>query len=563
MTASEAKGRGTLVRQWLVERGRALLEAVREQPVFSALFFTLAALTTVAHWKSPIGPGQDFHYHLMVASINARPSADPVAALYHPVSWFDANTLVYRIAWPFEKLTDPVRSFSIALLVVFYLGFPTAVAYALRRTGRAPWAALLAFATVYCKAWSSNGYVQFYTASTFVVLTVAEFSVLFDRSDAKLRTAMLRGAIFSTLLFLSHGHAYAWTTVLLGLFTLVAIARDLARIPAEGARAAAKRGFETAWRSLVTIGPSLVLFSLWALRTQRVSAPGRGNIALQSVTPTVETKLLGLWAYFVHTRAANEFRDVVWFALVVLAMLLFGRRDNKRGPWFEGFALLSLLSFFVLPETVNGQSIAPRHVDMALWVLPLALWPSDASTAARETSATLASSCKRPAREYLLVAVVFSFAWTRVRDITAELNKAYVAETGPLLALREPCLRARRSPLSVLGHAPMTRESAFLHSPHMHQAHETLAALCGVETPVYDTNVFPHNLLPLRYRVAMPAPVYIIERDPAWYTNTLLWQKFDLVLTSSWTPTAADDEQLNRVAELVATSGPYRLYRRR
>ncbi|MFO0557722.1 MAG: hypothetical protein U0269_06855 [Polyangiales bacterium] len=551
------------MRQWLVERGRALLEAVREQPVFSALFFALAALTTVAHWKSPIGPGQDFHYHLMVAAINARPSGDPVAALYHPISWFDANTLVYRIAWPFEKLTDPVRAFSMALLLAFYLGFPTAVAYALRRTGRAPWAALLAFTTVYCKAWSSNGYVQFYTASTFVVLTVAEFSVLFDRSDDKLRTAMLRGGIFSTLLFLAHGHVYAWTTALLGLFTLVAIARDLSSIPADGARAAAKRAFETAWRSLVTIGPSLVLFSLWALRTQRASAAGRGNIALQSVTPTVESKLLGLWAYFVHTRAANEFRDVVWFALVVLAMLLFGRRDNQRGPWFEGFALLSLLSFFVLPETVNAQSIAPRHVDMALWVLPLALWPSDASTATREASATLAASWKRPAREYLLAAVVFSFAWTRVRAVTTELHKAYVAETGPLLALREPCRRARRSPLSVLGYAPMTRESAFLHSPHMHQAHETLAALCDVETPVYDTNVFPYNVVPLRYRVAMPAPVYIIERDPAWYANTLLWQKFDLVMTSSWTPTAADEEPLNRVAELVATSGPYRLYRRR
>jgi hypothetical protein len=503
----------------------------------------------------------------MVAAIHARPSTDPVAALYHPISWFDANTLVYRIAWPFEKLTDPVRAFSIALLLTFYLGFPTAVAYALRRTGRAPWAALLAFTVVYCKSWSSNGYVPFYSASTFVVLTVAEFSVLFDRSDERPHRAMIRGAICSTLLFLAHGHAYAWTTLLLGLFTLLAIVRDLLRFASEegkaGAKAAARRAFETAWRSLVTIGPSLVLFSLWAIRTQSAGAAARAHTSLQIVSPTVESKLLSFWAYFVHTRAAHEFRDVVWFALVVLAMLLFGRREHTRGPWFEGFTLLSWLSFFVLPETINAQSIAPRHVDMALWVLPLALWPSDTATAAGQTSTTRARSCKRSALEYLLVAIVFSFSWARIRSVTTELHKAYVAETAPLLALREPCLRARRSPLSVLGYAPMTRESAFLHSPHMHQAHETLAALCGVETPVYDTHVFPHNLLPLRYRVAMPAPVHIVERNPAWYADSLLWKSFDLVLTSSWTPTAADQEVLDRVAELVATSGPYRLYRRR
>jgi hypothetical protein len=371
---------------------------------------------------------------------------------------------------------------------------------------------------------------------------------------------------------------YAWTTVLLGLFTLVTVARDLSRIPVDGAKTAAKRAFETAWRSLVTIGPSLVLFAHWTFRIQRATAAAQPNTTLQSVPSTVENKLLSLWAYFVHTRAANEFRDVVWFALVVLAMLLLGRREtitasssgdstqprlSQRGPWFELFTLLSLVSFFVLPETVNAQSIGPRHIDMALWMLPLTLWPTDASTAARSADAPRVSAWKRPTREYLLVAIVFSFTWTRVRDVTAELSKAYTHETAPLLALREPCLRARRTPFSVLGAVAMTRESAWLHSPHMHQAHETVAALCGVETPVYNTMVFPYIFLPLRYRVPMPAPVYILERDPGWYGNALLWQKFDLVLTISWTPTAADEEPLNRVAELVATSGPYRLYRRR
>lgn len=551
------------MRRWLVEQGRALVDAVRQQPVFSALFFALAALTTVAHWKSPIGPGQDYHYHLMVASMNARPSSDPVAALYHPLSWLDANTLIYRVAWPFEKLTNPARAFSLAVLLTFYLGFPAAVAYALKRTGRAPWAALFAFTTVYCKAWSSNGFVPFYSASAFMVLALAEWSVLFDRSDDKPRTAMIRGAIFATLLFLAHGHVYAWTTVLLGLFTLVAIARDLATARADGAKSAAKRALDTAWRSLVAIGPSLILFGLWALRTQRGSAAAHSNTALTTVRPAVEQKLLTLWVFFVHSRGEHEFHYFAAFAVVALAMLMLGRRTLARAPWFEAFSLLSIASYFVLPETVNAQTIAPRHVDMALWTLPLALWPSDASTDVLAPDQPAPSPWRRPAREYILAAIVFAFAWGRVRNITDALQRAYSTETGPLLALAEPCRRARRAPFSVLGYVPMTRESAVLHSPHMHQAHETLAALCDVETPVYDTTIFPHNLLPLRYRAPMPAPVFILERDPSWYTNTLLWQKFDLVLTSSWTPTPADEAALAQVAELVATSGPYRLYRRR
>ena len=109
----------------------------------------------------------------------------------------------------------------------------------------------------------------------------------------------------------------------------------------------------------------------------------------------------------------------------------------------------------------------------------------------------------------------------------------------------------------------MKHESAILHSPSFHQVHETLAALCAVETPVYDTTVFPHNLLPLRYRGAMPAPVTIIEMNQNWYQWPGLWDKFDLVLTAGWTPTPADLQALEPLATPVSTAGVFTLYRRR
>jgi hypothetical protein len=549
--------------------------ALRDEPLFYILFAALALLTIVGHWAAPIGPGQDYHYHLMVAALNARPSSDPVAALYHRIAWFDANTLIYRVAWPFEQLFDPVRAFGLAVLVTVYLGFPLAVAYALGRSGRARWAALFAFVVVYCKAWSINGFVPFYSASTFMVLSLAEWEALFSRRDPRARTAIVRGAIFSSCMFLAHGHVYAWTTLMLGLFTVFAMLRDVALcVRAEGAKGAlrgARQAFELAWRSLAAIGPSLAMFGAWYLRTHQGVAAAQSNRTLVPVNPPIEQKLFALPAFIIHTRAEDEGRYVAAMVVVALAMMLLSRRSGRRAPWFESFSLLTIASYFALPETVNGQTIAPRHVDIAFWSLPLVLWAADSrhddesacvEREAHEIKAP-APCYKRPTLEWALVALVFTFSWGRVRQMTRTLQATYARETGALVALAEPCRRAKRAPFSVLGYATMTRESAVMHSPLFHQAHETLAALCGVETPVYDTTIYPHNLLPLRYRVPMPAPVYVIERDPQWYSNALLWQKFDLVLTAEWTPSADDDARIAPVAELVATSGTFRLYRRR
>lgn len=531
--------------------------------MFCALFVALAVATIAGHWRVPFGPGQDYHYHLMVAAMNARSASDPVAALYHPLSWFDANTLIYRVAWPFEKLFDPSRAFSLALMLELYVGFPLAVAYALKRTGRAPWGALFAFVAVYCKSWSINGYVPFLTGSTWMVLALAEWSVLFDRPEQEPRKNIVRGALFTVAMFLAHGHVYAWTTALLGLFTVFAMVAAVASSARSDIRAGLARAWLIAWRSLVTIGPSLLLFGLWYLRTHSGSAAAQSNHALVPYSPTIEAKSMGLISYFIHTRAEHEFHFFAAMIVVVLAGLIVGRRSTGRGPWFELFAVLSLWSYFLLPESVTGQSISPRHIDIAFWAIPLVLWPTDESTIERAADAPKPASWRRPALEYLLATLLFVFCVGRVRNLTGVLENAARLETGPLMQLVEPCRRARRTPFSVLAHAPMTRESNVLHSPTMHQVHESLAAMCGVETPVYDTSVFPHNLLPLRYRGAMPAPPIVFERDPAWYANPTVWEKFDLVLTSNWTPSSFDEQQLATRAELVTTAGVFRLYRRR
>ena len=51
----------------------------------SLLFVLGAAVTARAHWLAPMGPGQDYPYHLFVSSIAIRGDSDPAAALYTPL----------------------------------------------------------------------------------------------------------------------------------------------------------------------------------------------------------------------------------------------------------------------------------------------------------------------------------------------------------------------------------------------------------------------------------------------------------------------------------------------
>src|SRR5262249_38413940 len=88
-----------------------------------------------------------------------------------------------------------------------------------------------------------------------------------------------------------------------------------------------------------------------------------------------------------------------------------------------------------------------------------------------------------------------------------------------------------------------------------HQSHETFAAVCNLDTPVYDTSTYPHNYLPLRYRDKLPAPITILTGDPYWYRQSVLWTSFEYVLVQGWHVPQAEAEKLLPNAEFVASSG--------
>ena len=95
------------------------------------------------------------------------------------------------------------------------------------------------------------------------------------------------------------------------------------------------------------------------------------------------------------------------------------------------------------------------------------------------------------------------------------------------------------------------------------QSHETFAAICGIDTPVYDTQIYPHNLLPLRYKGAIPAPVTIIDSAHMWWDYPNLWKNFDYVLVRGWMMSKAEDALVSQHAQLIVKYGQYELWGRK
>jgi len=533
----------------------------------------LAALTFAMHARAPFGPGQDYHYHLMVTAMNARPSSDPLRALYHDLPWFDANTLVYRVAWPLVALFGPVRGFQCAIALLYYLGLPAATWYALRRSGRARWAAPLAFVFVYGRIWSKDGFVPFLVASTFMVLSLAEWDAILARRDVAPRPAVIRAALFAALLFLAHAHSYAWTLAVLALATVLTAGRLAlaARRSSEPDRFAP--ALAVCARSLLAALPSALLALLWVIRLRSIAttvAPAverqtqRSRPYLDQLVPMLRLRWDSLHTNFEHAESDTERLFPKAIALLVLALLLFARRDKHRSRTFELFSLASALTAIFAPSFVHGQSVAPRHLEFFLWTLPLVLWPDRSPQIQTDSHAPPSLRATLGARGAALFVAIMALCVARMLSLQSALERMNREELAPMLALVEPCRAARARPYSVLAYVPMEHSSRAVKSWSLQQAHESFAALCGIETPVYDTRTSPHHLLPLRYRVAPPGPPTLFERRQRWfdpYQNII--QRVDLVLTYRFEPTPQDQRELDANLTLVGRSGPYRLYRRR
>jgi hypothetical protein len=260
---------------------------------------------------------------------------------------------------------------------------------------------------------------------------------------------------------------------------------------------------------------------------------------------TAKEKLDYAYRALVQIKDDAEFKWAAALLVIALVGFLFSARSRERLPSPELAFLVTAASCFVLPFAVNGQGFGARQIDLTQWLLPLVV---------------IARAPERARVRYaLVVAMVGVFSFGRVGFLAKHLRLLQTELVG-LFDVARPC------PVSTgeLAYVTFGREPATWRSESLHQSHETFAALCKVDTPVYDTLVYPFSLQPLRYKGALPAPVTILtDANATWYAHPRLWQDFDLVLVRNWSPTPEQLRGAEAVADRVRISGTWQLWKRK
>jgi hypothetical protein len=522
---------------------------------FWAAFAVLALFSFVTVVANPIGPGQDYNFHLMSASIAARGwSGDPaITSLYHQVNPTDCNTLLYTLLFPFELLLGPVRGFSVGLGLLYFVGYPAACAAALSIMRRPMWGALLAFPLCWVRSYCHGGFMPFLSAVPFFMLTIA----LFHRcmTDASLRGVTSVSArkkrrwLIATMIacaatFLAHAHACAFLLVILAVVTVWSMSQSFTAIAPFAPAAALRGATATGLRALLIVTPALALAASWWFRR---------CYGDHSVRPAAPRPSIGTWkqnfdyiylAIF-HTREDAEYMWVAALIVVVLAAIFISARARERLPTPEIAFLVTVASCFLLPYEMNGQGVGARQIDLTQWLLPLVV---------------IARPPERLRGRYALaVALVVVFAFGRTAYFAKHM-RALQSEVAGMFDMAKPCPVSKGE----MAYVTFGRQPATWTSDSLHQSHETLAALCRIDTPVYDNLVYPFSLQPLRYLGALPAPVTILAEDNAtWYAHPRLWQDFDVVLVRNWNPTPEQLREAQVFADRIRVSGTWQLWKRK
>jgi hypothetical protein len=512
--------------------------------LFFAIFGALVIATIRMIARNPFLSGQDFHYHLMSAALSAQSwttHAYP-SSLYHRVNPLDANTLLYLLLAPFELLLSPLRAFSFGVLLYYFIGFPLACLGALRLLRRPAWGALLAFPCSYVKSLFGFGFMPFVSAAPLFVLGLAAMHRVLARDSTVVRgerrLLALTAALFAAT-FLAHAHVYGWLMAISATVTVATIVRRLLPELVRGPARAVREALATGLRPLLVVAPSMVLAVAWSYRLRSgESAP------LVPSTSTFQSKIEAILPHLIQTRGDDEWAYVAtFFILVFLAFLLVRRAADFPSP--EIAFVMTLASFVILPWHVNQQGLAPRQIDIAIWLLPLIVYPTAATANVR-------------GRHAALVIAFAAFAAIRMQWVSEKL-RGLQAEMAGLIALTKSCPSAPAE----IAYVTSEMESTQMAGLALHQAHETFAALCRIDTPVYDTSKPAFRVAPLRYKGPLPAPITILVNRPNWFADDTIWRNFEYVLVYKWRASGATRAEASRRADQVGASGDWELWRRK
>lgn len=518
--------------------------AVLRRPLIAT---ALLAFTMAAGWfgvSYPLGPGQDAHYHFFNAVVVSKLWTGDAyyRALYETVNPLDSNTLLYTFLFPFELALPPLTAWRVGFTLYYLVGYPLACALALHLLRRPMWGALLAFPLAYAvKTFSQGGYLPFVSVAPLMVLAIALMHRINEGTST--RRMQIACSVIVALAFIGHAHAYAWMMFLLATGTIVAMLLALVPGLLQTPLRALLRALFIGLRALLVVLPSLLLFGAWWMRTHHGSHADAGWSLRPTMAP-MSAKVTSLWALLVAVPGDRELEFLLGLGIVVFACLALGRRRRETGvPTPELAVVLTFVSWWLLPADVSGQMVADRHMDLLVWLLPLAIYAGEPEGGRL--------------RHALAVGSLVVYAWMRLA-FYGEAMRHLQGEYAGMVTLAKTC----PTPRGELAYVTSTATNAHWYGKGLHQTHETFAALCALDTPVYD-RVYPHNLLPLRYKSDLPVPITIgVGGANHFWTASPALERFDYVLVQGWQPTPAEIAGVPAAWKLEGQSRGWSLWRR-
>ncbi len=516
---------------------------------FALAFAICAAFTIHAHYTYPFWPGQDDNYDKYCSMVVARMGSDPaIGALYQPMQLWHSQTLLYFLSGTLGHVMEPVSAMRVVYVCFAFLGTPLVTAWILVQEKRSPWGALLAFPLAYGRMWSF-GFLKFSAAAPFFLLTLFTFAALFRAPRPSWKHG-LAYAVAVWLLWTSHTQVFALTGVLLAIawcgFLVLRMVDWLAVSPVK----TAPRVF--ALQTLigaVASAPVLAAFYGWYLETQsRLGGLSQSSGWKDGMYGTLDEKFRAMLLLVQVTKLDVEQLQTVYLiglALACVALRKLGSRD--RGALPEVFFAATAFSYFLLPREIGAstgaQLVAPRHIDIALWLLPLLVTPA---LFARHKLASLAGV-------YLIVRFTF-MRLTLLFGALASLN------TEDLKGLDQIVAQAPDGHLRITQVTFGEQSSKEWFAFTFEQNYAYVAARKGYEAPVYDTRV---RAMEVRYKDAPPSPPTIMINDANWWKRSDVLQNFDLVLTFRFHPTTETRVEMDPTFHSVGRAAEWELWQRK
>jgi hypothetical protein len=501
---------------------------------FGSCFVGLVLLTTWLLVVNRYLPGTDTPYHAFCSRVwlEAGKPGTPYAG-YEPRHLLDANTFLYDVVGVLAVVLKPFTAYRLAT-AYYFIGLPLACLYALRAFGRSPWGSLLAFPLCYGESFAS-GFINFEFAAPTFVLALVLHARLCERPTLRRGAAV---ALLFLAVFLSHAHVYLWLGVLVIPITIAHVVRRIGL-------AAFREAAVVIVASLAAAAPSLLVFRSWYSRTY-----GQGHVIAGADTklsdamttlPLSQKFTGGILQTFSATHHPSEAHFVLALgALAVLAMGLQRAEGDRKTSLPELALLATALSYYVLPDSIAGQMVAPRQWYIVAWLVPLVVLPVAPKVSLARWMAVTGG-----------ILLWTGFRMWVVADYLDKYTKnemvglAHLIRTAP----NEPGLR--------IAYAGVDPNSETWNTSHGH-SYAFVAAERSYDGPLEPSD--KNSVAAVRYHEGPPLPIKHVYNNPTWYADAEIW-RYDVILVRRWKPSHEDKAAALEHGDLVAAGGDWELWR--